>query len=172
LENGASRQSVAVGIALSKEEQGDLAPTFQTGVFVPSQSDAEVARLYYGVLDRPPDASGLAFWENAISQGTSPTTIATDLINSPESTTKFGSPSDAQFVNALYEGALGRPADPLGELRLHGGPESRRLARQRRGRHLREPRGCESSQLADRDRAQGRIGLFRRSPAVSAENAF
>jgi hypothetical protein len=85
-------------------------------VFVPSQSDAEVARLYYGVLDRPPDASGLAFWENAISQGTSITTIATDLINSPEYTTRFGSPSDAQFVNALYEGALGRPPDPLGEL--------------------------------------------------------
>jgi hypothetical protein len=115
LANGAnSRPQTAVDIALSQESQNDLAPVFQAGVFVPSQADAEIARLFYGVLGRAPDPNGLAYWENDFAQGDSLTKIASDFLNSAEYTQNFGTPNNTQFVNALYEGALGRSSDPMG----------------------------------------------------------
>ncbi|SEC97374.1 protein of unknown function [Rhizobiales bacterium GAS191] len=115
LGNGAnSRPQTAVDIALSQEAQTDLAPVFQAGVFVPSQADAEIARLFYGVLGRAPDPNGLAYWENDFAQGDSLTKIASDFLNSAEYTQSFGTPNNTQFVNALYEGALGRSPDPMG----------------------------------------------------------
>jgi hypothetical protein len=113
--DGASRAQVAVDIALSQESQNDLAPTFQAGVFVPSQTDAQIAQLYYGILDRAPDAGGLASWEVAVAQGMPLLQVAQDFLASPEYTAKFGNPSNAQFVTALYEGALGRAPDASGE---------------------------------------------------------
>ncbi len=59
-------------------------------MFVPSASDAAIARLYYGVLDRAPDAGGLASWEGAFAQGMSLTTIASDFIGSSEYAAHFG----------------------------------------------------------------------------------
>ncbi|SED63446.1 protein of unknown function [Rhizobiales bacterium GAS188] len=115
LANGANtRAQTAVDIALSNEAQNDLAPVFQAGVFVPSQADAEVARLFYGILGRAPDASSLAYWENDFAQGDPLTKIAADFLNSAEYAQNFGTPDNTQFVNALYEGALGRSIDPLG----------------------------------------------------------
>jgi hypothetical protein len=112
--DGETRPQVAVDIALSTESQNDLAPTFQAGVFVPSQSDAEIARLYYGILDRAPDAAGLATWEAAFAGGLSLSSIAQDFLSSAEYTSRFGTPSNTQFVTQLYEGALGRAPDTSG----------------------------------------------------------
>jgi hypothetical protein len=115
LQQGASRPAIAVAIALSPEAQSHLAPVFQTGVFVPNEADAAVARLYYAILDRPPDAAGLALWENDLAHGDTLANIATDFLNSAEYAANFGTPSNAQFVTALYEGALGRAPEPAGE---------------------------------------------------------
>ncbi|SEC60752.1 protein of unknown function [Rhizobiales bacterium GAS191] len=116
LEIGNTRTSVAIDIALSSEAQGDLAPVFQSqaGVFVPSQADSQIARLYYGLFNHAPDPNGLAYWENSFAQGEPLVNIATDFINSAEYAAKFGAPDNAQFVTALYEGALGRSLDPIG----------------------------------------------------------
>jgi hypothetical protein len=117
LENDTSRAQVAADIALSPESQNDLAPIFTSnaGVFVPSQTDAEIARLYYAVLDRAPDTSGLRTFESAFAMGTPLTSIANAFIGSAEYASDFGSPSNAQCVTALYEGALGRAPDATGE---------------------------------------------------------
>ena len=115
LASGTSREDVALGIVLSSEHQSDLQSTFSAGVFVPSQSDAQIARLYYGLLDRAPDQSGLAGWENATSKGMSLSTVAQGFIASPEYQSLHGTQTDQQFVDALYEGALGRSAEPGGE---------------------------------------------------------
>ncbi|SEC68013.1 protein of unknown function [Rhizobiales bacterium GAS188] len=116
LEIGNTRTSVAIDIALSSEAQGDLAPVFQSqaGVFVPSEADSQIARLYYGLFNHAPDPNGLAYWENSFAQGEPLVNIATDFINSAEYAAKFGTLDNAQFVTALYEGALGRSLDPIG----------------------------------------------------------
>ena len=100
---------------LSSEHQQDLQNTFAEGVFVPDATDSAIARLYYGLLDRSPDAPGLQAWENGAANGLSLQTIAQDFISSPEYQQVHGARNDQQFVDALYEGALGRPAEPAGE---------------------------------------------------------
>ena len=94
-------------IVHSAESHADLAPTFQTGVFVPSATDATIARLYYGLLDRQPDTAGLASFEAEAAKGTSLKTIASALIHSAAFTGLHGSQSNAQFVEALFESAFG-----------------------------------------------------------------
>jgi hypothetical protein len=115
LANGESREDVALGIVLSPEHAQDLQSVFTDGVFVPSASDDAIARLYYGLLDRSPDAAGLQGWENAAAQGLSVRTIAQDFIGSPEYQHLHGTQTDQQFVDALYQGALGRAPDAAGE---------------------------------------------------------
>ena len=116
LGSGVSRAQVAVDIALSKESQSDLAPIFQSpaGVFVPSQGDAEVAQLYYGLLGRAPDAAGFASWANDLASGDQLTNVAAAFMSSAEYTQRLDAPDDAEFVTALYEGALGRAPDAGG----------------------------------------------------------
>jgi hypothetical protein len=115
LAQGESREDVALGIVLSPEHAQDLQSTFAQGVFVPSATDDAIARLYYGLLDRSPDAQGLQGWENAAQNALSLQTIAQDFISSPESRQLRGSPTDLQFVDGLYQAALGRQPDAAGE---------------------------------------------------------
>jgi Domain of unknown function (DUF4214) len=85
------------------------------GIFDPTGSVEDVARLYQVALDRAPDASGLQSWGAAIDDGTiSLTNVATDFTTSPEFIQDYGSLSNSAFVNQLYENTLGRPADPAG----------------------------------------------------------
>jgi YVTN family beta-propeller protein len=116
-----TRAQVAVDIATSPESQSDLTPTFKAGVFVPSETDSSIARLYYALLHRAPDAVGLQSFKTAAASGTSLRTIATDLIASPEFKADYGTPSNAQFVEALFEGAFGRSAagDPSAQHDIH-----------------------------------------------------
>ena len=109
LNNGQlTRAQVAVDIATSPESQGDLAATFQTGVFVPSATDASIARLYDGLLGRAPDTAGLQNWEAAAASGTSLATIASSFISSSEFAAAHPNQTNDQFVQILYQGALGR----------------------------------------------------------------
>lgn len=114
LQNGEPRADVSVGIALSPEAQSDLQGAIDAGMFVPSASDAGIARLCYGLLDRAPDPSGLAYWENAAANGASLTTIAQDFLNSSEYASTHAGQSSSQFIDSLYEDALGRAPDPGG----------------------------------------------------------
>jgi DNA-binding beta-propeller fold protein YncE len=115
LATGTSRQDVALDIELSPEHEQDLQGRFNAGLFVPSLTDANIARLYYGLLDRAPDAGGLQNWESAAASGLSLENIAQDFISSPEYQSLHPKQTDQQFVDALYQGALGRPPDAPGE---------------------------------------------------------
>jgi hypothetical protein len=115
LASGLSRDEVAYDFVFSAEHESDLASAFNNGVFVPNGTGAAIARLFYALLDRPPDGGGLQFWENQAAHGTSLQTIAQDFISSSEYQHRHGPQTDQQFVDALYQGALGRPADPGGE---------------------------------------------------------
>ena len=106
LSAGASRADVAVGFAVSAENERQLAPSFSAGVFAPVKAEADLARLYYGVFDRAPDGSGQAYWE---ASGSSTTDIAQAFLTSPEYTGAHPTPLDTgTYVESLYQNTLGR----------------------------------------------------------------
>lgn len=114
LAQGASRADVALGFALSPEHLATVQGAMDAGVFVPDAAAAGVARLYYGILHRAPDAGGLASWTGAVQQGVPLTSVAQQLLTSTEAQARAAGASDAQFIADLYESALGRPADSGG----------------------------------------------------------
>jgi hypothetical protein len=75
---------------------------------------AEVARLYYGLLDRAPDPGGLQAFTNALESGASPQLVAQSILSSPEYENTSIGQSNASFVQYLYSTALGRTADAPG----------------------------------------------------------
>lgn len=114
LAGGLSRAQAATDIATSAESQNDLAPVFQNGLVVPNPSDVAIAQLYYGLLDRAPDAVGLANNEMHESQGASLSDIASAFLTSPEYAARYAAPTNSQFVTALYQAGLGRQPDAGG----------------------------------------------------------
>jgi hypothetical protein len=114
LNSGASRADVALGVVLSAEHVTDLQPSLNEGVFAPDPDASNVARLYYGLLDRAPEDAGLAASTNALKQGSSLETVAQDFLSSIEYQDSHAGMTNAQFVDSLYLDALGRHADPSG----------------------------------------------------------
>jgi hypothetical protein len=67
---------------------------------------ALVAQMYQDLLQRSPDAGGLANWTTALDQGASPSQVALELAQSPE--------GRALQVQTLYQQFLHRAVDPTG----------------------------------------------------------
>jgi hypothetical protein len=85
------------------------------GIFDPTGTAENVARLYQTVLDRAPDAGGLQAWTAMIDHGNVPLSdVANMFAASPEFIQGHGNLSDQDFVNQLYENGLGRAADAAG----------------------------------------------------------
>ena len=123
LAHGMSPATVAVQLATSAEAQAHLAPTFQSGVYVPDASEAGVARLYYGLLARAPDADGLQALSSSVENGGGGAAgeaarlgqTAAAIIGSPEYQKAHAGQTDTAFVASLYAGALGRAPDAGGQ---------------------------------------------------------
>ena len=113
LASGSTEAQVAAAIGLSPESIGHAQPAFGTygSVFVPSDLDASVARLYYGVLGRTPDAAGLQSLEATAAQGWSLADLVSDALASPEYHATYGTPTNAQFITELYQNTVGRAPD-------------------------------------------------------------
>ena len=78
-----------------------------------SGSDEEfVTSLYRAVLDREPDAGGLANWVNWLKRGQSREWVITQFFSSREYLSK--GKTDREFVRDLYQGVLGREPDAGG----------------------------------------------------------
>ena len=73
-----------------------------------------VVRLYLAGLGRLPDGSGLDYWTRRHLEGTSITRLAQQFLGSSEFDRRYGSPSDADFVDLLYVNVLGRVSDTAG----------------------------------------------------------
>lgn len=71
-------------------------------------------RIYQAAFDRVPDVSGLGFWINSLDLGVSLTQVAAFFMTSQEFNTKYGSPTNAQFLNLLYQNVLDRNPDQAG----------------------------------------------------------
>lgn len=114
LDHGTSRADVGLGIVLSDEHLLDIKPALDAGVFVPDQAACDVARIYHAVLARDPDAGGLDNWTGALKAGTPLDALMNSFLTQPEAQAKTGGLSNSDYVDTLYEQALGRHAEPDG----------------------------------------------------------
>lgn len=111
LDHGADRGKILLGISDSAEHIEDTQPAFTSGVFVPDGVTSEIARLYYTVLGRVPEPEGLQNWVTLANDGTPLSQIAAGFTGSVEFQTRYGTLSNHDFVELLYQNALGRDAD-------------------------------------------------------------
>lgn len=78
-----------------------------------SGTQAFVTRLYQTVLDRAPDAAGLATWVNALNgRQMTGAQVAQNMFQSPEYQRRGR--TDAQYIDDLYRAMFGRAPDAAG----------------------------------------------------------
>lgn len=71
-------------------------------------------RLYRAAYLRNPDTNGLAYWVGKRWAGKSPVWIANYFTASSEFKNRYGSLTNAQFVDQIYANVFGRAPDPSG----------------------------------------------------------
>jgi hypothetical protein len=84
----------------------------QALIFAENAKQAAIANLYQAVLGRTADYDGLDYWFDMADRGVSVKSIAQGFMASSEY--KLGALNNAQFVDALYHGMMGRDADAAG----------------------------------------------------------
>jgi YD repeat-containing protein len=96
----------------------DLAAAAQsaetTGAIVANSAPMEeyrrqIAQLYAILLDRVPDAAGMAFYCDGMESHLSATDMATDMIASKEGRAKYASLGDSAFASSIFAKVFGRP---------------------------------------------------------------
>ena len=72
-------------------------------------------RIYQAGLNRQPDSIGLGYWIKELDSGRSLESVAKSFIDSAEFRRLYGAnPSDAEFVELVYNNVLGRDSDAAG----------------------------------------------------------
>lgn len=75
----------------------------------------DAMRLYQTALDRSADQAGAQYWLDGIDAGTENfVNVAASFLASNEYTTKYGTQTNAQFVEQMYQNAFDRSADQAG----------------------------------------------------------
>ncbi len=87
-----------------------------TPVVVPTRRTrrAEVARLYLAYFLRRPDDAGFEYWAGVRQSGRSLAQISQEFVASNEFRMRYGSLTNRQFVELIYQNVLGRAADAGG----------------------------------------------------------
>ncbi|MGH1504116.1 MAG: DUF4214 domain-containing protein [Acidimicrobiales bacterium] len=85
-----------------------------TGLHPHGPDGRSVERLYAAYFGRGADATGLAYWEGRRAQGTSLEVISENFAQSPEFVDTYGTLSDDDFVDLVYNNVLGRSPDAGG----------------------------------------------------------
>jgi hypothetical protein len=77
--------------------------------------DARLVRLYLAYFNRPPDPSGFAYWQRQLDAGKGLINAAKKFAESSEFKTKYGTLSNADFIELVYQNVLGRASDSTGK---------------------------------------------------------
>jgi hypothetical protein len=78
-------------------------------------SATQVAELYAALLDRAPDAAGLAWWTAQLNSGVPISSIVAGMLGSAEGIALYGSASTSQaFLETFYASAFGHGPDGAG----------------------------------------------------------
>lgn len=78
------------------------------------ETSADVMRLYQGLLDRSALQGGAQYWLNQVAEGESAVDIANQFLASPEYIAKYGTQTNTQFVQQVFENALDRQPQQAG----------------------------------------------------------
>lgn len=73
-----------------------------------------VARIYLAAYDRLPDSAGFVYWLGRRRAGWSLNRIGQQFTRAPEFISRYGTLTDSQFVDRVYENVLGRTPDAAG----------------------------------------------------------
>lgn len=120
------------GLAVTRSAEGDVVITHggQTDtlrsveevrladgrlVFNEADPAAQVVRLYHAALDRGPEQQGLNFWIERLGEGHGLLDLAQNFLASPEFNARYGSLTDSQYVDRLYQNVLGREGEAAGK---------------------------------------------------------
>ncbi len=99
-------------------DQGRKTPQAMMEYFLSSRESDDkthsVARLYQAFFLRRPDIDGFAYWTGRRRSGASLSAIADSFARSPEFAKRYGSLSNAQFMDRIYRNVLGRAPDARG----------------------------------------------------------
>lgn len=113
LGGGASRAEVLLGFSESAEYKGATADS-TSRLWTVDPEAMDVLQAYAAILDRLPDAGGLASWTAARNGGLANADMVDSFIGSAEFQSRFGALSNQDFVARMYLAALDRPADAAG----------------------------------------------------------
>jgi len=103
--NGGTLADVAAGLAVSTEAQAL------------DQSNGDFVRdLYTSALGRAADQGGLDSWVSQLFNGASRAEVAQGIVGSQEAAAK----ADSDFIDGLYQNAIGRAADAGGKAAWSG----------------------------------------------------
>lgn len=81
-------------------------------IFADNADQAVVAHIYQALLSRTADAGGLDYWFDRVDAGATLDNIASGFLDAAEYT--GDTQTNAQFVDALYDGLLDRDGDAAG----------------------------------------------------------
>lgn len=112
--------AAAVVATIAGPAQSQVAGEPPPGVFDgTTPTELQIMRFYAAVLDREPDAEGMAYWYELISTGSPLTDIADAFAVSEEFQARFGVPvgeaGDERFLLQVYQNVLRRSPDAEGE---------------------------------------------------------
>ena len=120
---------VPITIAMLQAGQGMLpSGSTLTQVFLadgidnisPDTTAAFAARLYLGVLGRPPDMVGLGEWTAWLNTGVDTVTVTQSFLSTPEARLALRQTGDSRFINNLYQAMLKREPGPDAEPWVQG----------------------------------------------------
>ena len=77
-------------------------------------SAGQAYRLYQAAIDRAPDLAGLGYWIKVMDGGVGLEQVASEFTHSIEFKDTYGTTTNAQFVDLLYQNVLHRPAEGAG----------------------------------------------------------
>ena len=112
LQHGASRADVLSGFAGAAETLDHWQALSRTDADTRGEQASLIRALYGTALGRDPDSSEIKFYQSVIEQGGS--NLAQAFANSDEFASLHANQSSSEFVEALYQGGLGRQAEAEG----------------------------------------------------------
>lgn len=110
---------LTTSMALGSNPSVSAQPAEQPGIHMgTTPTEFQIMRFYRAVLDREPDAAGMAYWHRLLTTGTDLTTIADSFATSVEFEQRFGVPQgpdgDERFLDQVYRNVLDRQPDGAG----------------------------------------------------------
>lgn len=103
--------AVAAIQSLSTDAEATILPLVPTDLTAP---DAQVIRLYLAYFKRPPETTGLQYWLSQLAAGKTANTASQLFTGTPEFKAMYGTLTNRQFVELVYQNVLERPGEQEG----------------------------------------------------------